>query len=166
VVYTFWYINVEFSGLTMSQLEYGGGLRMIRDPDVTDAMLSYERGIDRISAQYDQLQQYFHTYEASQKPILNLALGKRAYEYIEADYLRTLEPIETFEPMVPEGRYLLTDDRQKLAAYYGDLLFYRAALVVVVNFLKEQEALAISLAELIHERYGLDFEPDRNRESR
>ena len=42
-------------------------------------------------------------------------LAKAAFDYIEADYLRILEPLSRFEPLVPEGEYFLRDDPQLLA---------------------------------------------------
>ena len=43
--YTYWYMRVEFSELTMSQLKSSGGLRLIEDPEVRRAMLKYEQGL-------------------------------------------------------------------------------------------------------------------------
>jgi hypothetical protein len=154
-VRTYWYITVEFSGLTMSQLKSSGGLRLIRDKQVTDAMLKYEQGVEQCRHQSEELRNYFHTQEASQKLIFNLALGRQVYERIEENYLNMLDPVDSFLPLVREGPYLVNDDPSLMSNYYGDVLFYRTALNVSVWLLKRQKEKARLLIELIENRYGL-----------
>ena len=72
VVYTYWYIRVEFSNLTMSQLSSGGNLFRVRDKQVRDAMLAYKRGLETYQHQDTELKHYFHVQEESQKQIFNL----------------------------------------------------------------------------------------------
>ena len=154
--YTYWYIRVEFSELTMSQLKTSGGLRLIEDPEVRRAMLRYQQGLAVCKYQYTEIQNYFHAYETSQKQVLNMKLARQAFAHIEENYLNMLEPLETFEPLVPVGPYLIDDDPKLLAVYFTDLMFYRTALYTVVVFLEQQKRMAESLIELIHDHYGLE----------
>jgi len=156
IVYTYLYIRVDFSELTMSQLKSSGGLRLIEDPDVRRAMLKYEQGLSFCKFMYTQIEYYFHTYEKSQKQLLNMSLARRAYAHIEENYLNMLEPLETFEPLVPVGQYLIDDDPKRVAVYLTDLTFYRTAILTQLSFLKQQKAMAEALIDLIHEHYGID----------
>ncbi len=156
VVYTYWYIRVDFSELTMAQLKSSGGLRLIEDTDVRRAMLEYEQGLSFCKFQYTQIEYYFHTYEKSQKQLLNMSLARQAFAHIEENYLNMLEPLETFEPLVPVGQYLIDHDPKRVAVYLTDLVFYRTALLTQVAFLKQQKAMAEALIELIHDHYGIE----------
>jgi hypothetical protein len=155
VAYTYWYLTVELSELTLSQLEYSGGLSLIRDGMVKDSVLQYWQGMNRCKSQYDGLEKYFHVHEARQKKVFNLALGRQLLILFEEDYFNMLKTPDAFEALVSEGPYLVDDDPKLLAAYYGDVLFYRTALNNVVVFISEQKRLAESLASLIRERYDL-----------
>lgn len=156
LVRSYWYLRVDFSELTMSQLKSSGGLLLIRDKDVRDAMLNYQQGLEACKFQYDEMTAYFHVVEASQKQLLNLRLGKRAFEFIEEDFRRILLPLSDFEQLVPAGQYILAGDPARFGAYYGDVLFYRTALNNTLLFLREQRRLGDSLAQLIRESYDLD----------
>jgi hypothetical protein len=154
--YTYWYMRVEFSELTMSQLKSSGGLRLIGDPEVRRAMLKYEQGLASCKYMYTEIQNYFHAFEASQKKVLNMRLARQAFAYIESDSRNMFESIEIFEPLVPVGRYLIDDDPKLLTVYYTDLMFYRTALHQAVNLLKQQKLLAESLTDLIQDHYDID----------
>lgn len=156
VAYTYWYIRPEFSELTMSQLKSSGSLRLIEDAEVRRAMLKYEQGLAFCKYQYSEIQNYFHAYETSQKQVLNMKLARQAFAHIEENYLNMLEPLETFEPLVPVGQYLIDEDPKLLAMYFTDLMFYRTALHLAVDFLEQQERMAQSLIDLIRDHYDLD----------
>ncbi len=156
VVYTYWYLEAAFSELTMSQLKYSGDLQLIRDPQIVEGMLRYEQALADCRHQYAEMVNYFHVAEATQKRFLDLRLAKRSIEYIEEDpRARILESLDRFEPLVPAGRYLASDDPQLQIQYYGDVLFYRTALSNTVWFLNEQKQMAIDLSRLIREKYSI-----------
>ena len=156
LVYTYWYLRADFSGLTMSQLKYSGDLQLIRDKAIRDAMLDYEQGVEACRYQYAELTQYFHTYEATQKRLLNYTLAKKSFEYLEENYLNMLQPLDRFEALVPDGNYVLDDDPRLKAQYYGDILFYRTALNNTVWFLGEQKRMALALSQLIRKTTGIE----------
>jgi hypothetical protein len=157
VVYTYWYLEAAFSELTMTQLKYGGGLQLIRDRQVVEGMLRYEQALADCRHQYEEMINYFHVAEATQKRLLDMRLAKKSLEFIEEDpRARIIESLERFEPLVPEGRYLASSDPLLKIQYYGDVLFYRTALSNTVWFLKEQKKLAVALADLIEQRLGIE----------
>jgi hypothetical protein len=155
LVYTYWYLRVDFSELTMSQMKSSGNLLLIRDKEVRDAMLTYEQGLEACKHQYMEMTHYFHVIEETQKRLFNPVLSKKSFEFIEENFLNILESLETYEPLVPHGQYLNNDDPSLWAQYYGDVLFYRTALNNTSAFLSEQKRLAGSLAELIRKKYRM-----------
>jgi len=156
LVYTYWHLRVEFSELTLTQLKYSGDLQLIRDRGVRQALLGYEQGVEFCRHQYGELTAYFHVFEATQKQLFDYTLAKSAFAYIEEDYMRILEPLARFEPLVPQGEYFLSDDAQLLAVYYGDLLFYRTAMYNVVELLNAQQHMAQALLQLINLEYEIE----------
>ena len=156
LVYTYWYLTPDFSELTMTQLKSSGNLLLIRDKDIRDAMLRYEQAIEKSRFQYDEMRNYFHVIESTQKELFNLVLAKRAFEYIEEDPLRMLESLDKFEHLVPNGQYLLDNDSKLLARYFGDTLMYRTALSNSSFYFNEQKYIAASLAAMIKGKYGIE----------
>lgn len=146
---------MEFSQLTMAQLQYSGDMRLITDVEVREAMVAYEQGLETARQQSRDVMTYFHELEESHKQLFNLTLSKRALEFIELDYLNMLQPLEVFEPLVPEGDYLSSDDPVLIADYYDDMLYYRTALNILTLMYQRQLRLADPLSALIEEEYGI-----------
>ncbi|HKJ18846.1 MAG TPA: DUF6090 family protein [Xanthomonadales bacterium] len=156
LVYTYWYLQVEFPDLTLAQLKSSGDLLLIQNKPVRDALLTYEQGLEAIDHFSGEMMHYFHVMEETQKDLLDLSLGKPAYEAIEEDFLRVLNPLDYFEPLILEGDFLLEDDLSLRDAYYNDLLFYHTTLNNMNLALKEQKRRAEHLIQLIDEGYALD----------
>ena len=153
--YGYWFVEMEFSELTMAQLKYSGGLGLITDHRVKQAMMAYERGMTTVKRQTGQVMAYFHEYEASQKALFNPLLSKQAFEYIEVDYMRMLDPLESFEPLVPAGPYIIGDEPGLWTDYYGDMLYFKTALNNNTLLMRRQIELAQALSSLITEQYGI-----------
>ena len=66
-----------------------------------------------------------------------------------------LQPMEVFQPLVPPGRYLSSDDSMLIADYYDDMLYYRTALNILTLMYQRQLHLAQSLSTLIEAQYGI-----------
>lgn len=158
LVYTYWYLRVDFSELTMAQLKSSGGLMLITDREVREAMLTYQQRLEQCKHQYEEMRIYFHTVEETQKRLFTMRLGKQSFEYIEEDFHHMLEPLEIYEPLVPQGVYLADDDPLLLNRYYGDVLMYRTALSNTNWFLRESIRLGSSLKNLIEAQYALQSE--------
>jgi hypothetical protein len=155
VKYTYWFVVMEFSQLTMAQLQYSGGMRLITDAQVREAMIAYEQGLKTAEQQSRDVMTYFHELEESHKHLFDLTLSKRAMEFIEEDYLNMLQPKEVFEPLVPRGTYLANDDPSLIDDYYDDTLYYRTALNILTLMHRRQLQLAESLAIVIEAQYGI-----------
>ena len=149
IKYTYWFVVMEFSRLTMAQLQYSGGMRLIRDAEVREAMIAYEQGLETAQQQARDVMTYFHEVEESHKSLFDLTYSKQAMEFIEQDYLNMLQPIEVFQPLVPPGRYLASNDPALMADYYDDMLYYRTALNILTLMYQRQLELAESLSALI-----------------
>ena len=155
IKYTYWFVVMEFSRLTMAQLQYSGGMRLITDARVREAMISYEQGLETAQQQGRDVMTYFHELEESHKSLFDLTLSKRAMEFIEEHYLNMLKPIEVFQSLVPEGKYFTGDDPSLITDYYDDMLYYRTALNILTLMYKRQLQLAESLSSLIDQQYGI-----------
>lgn len=158
VKHTYWFVVMEFSRLTMAQLQYSGGMRLITDSGVREAMIAYEQGLETARQHARDVMTYFHELEASHKELFNLRLSKRAMEFIEQDYRNMLAPIEVFEPLVPQGSYLSSEDPELIEDYYEDMLYYRTALNILNLMYARQLELAETLSALIASQYRLPVE--------
>ena len=155
VKYTYWFVVVEFSRLTMSQLQYSGGMRLIRAAPVREAMISYEQGLETALQQGRDVMTYFHELEESHKALFDLTISKKAMEFIEEDYLNMLQPIEVFQSLIPEGNYFSSEDPLLFTDYYNDMLYYRTALNILTLMYQRQLQLAEALSTLIEQQYGI-----------
>jgi hypothetical protein len=155
IKYTYWFIVMEFSRLTMAQLQYSGGMRLIKDARVREAMISYEQGLETAQQQGRDVMTYFHELEESHKALFDLTLSKQAMQFIEEDYLNMLQPIEIFQSLITQGTYFSDDNPSLIADYYDDMLYYRTALNILTQMYERQLQLADSLSSLIEEHYGI-----------
>lgn len=156
LVYTYWYLEPEFSELTMTQLKSSGNLLLIRDNEIRDGMLKYEQAMVASRHTFNEMKIYFHSCEETQKGLFNLVLGKQSFAYIEQDYLRILEPIEAFEPLVPIGAYIVENDPGLIKRYFGDVLMYRTVLNNSSVALTRQRQQGEKLVDLIRANYGIE----------
>jgi hypothetical protein len=147
--YTYWFIVAEFSRLTMAQLQYSGGMRLITNTQLRESMIAYEQGLETAQLQSRDVMTYFHELEESHKRLFDLKLSKRAMEFIEEDYLNMLQPIDVFQSLVPEGIYLSSEDSSLINHYYDDMLYYRTALNILTLMYRQQLKQAESLSKLI-----------------
>jgi len=153
---TYWFLMAQFSEGTLSQLKYSGGFQLIEKDDVLEAILRYDQGLLSCKHQFENLETYFHVVEARQKTLFDLSLGKRAFDFIEQDFMNMLLPAKRFEEFIDEGNYLINSDVITLQAYYGDVLYYRTAMKVTNVMMSGQQELAESLTALISENYGIE----------
>ncbi len=155
VKYTYWYLRLEFSDVTISQLKNSGSYQLIKDPEVSKAIIRYSEGIGDCLDQLEEISNYYHAVENTQKGLLNLSLAKKAYELLDADYMNMFLPMAEYESLIQEGSYFLDDDRSQFGRYYNDLLFYRGTLNNLNDFLARQKAMALALIESLEEKYKI-----------
>ena len=152
---TYWYMTIHFSELTLSQLKYSGGFRLIKNHEVANSILQYDQGLDACKYHYDFLLNYFHIYEASQKELFNLSLARKLYKDIEKNFSIVLLPISEFEKLVDEGSYLDNKNPELLSRYHDDILYYQTTLSNLTNIIANQKSAADSLIQLIRKKYHI-----------
>ena len=151
--YTYYYMPIQFSELTLSQLKYSGNFRLIRNHEVASRILQYEQGVDACKYNYDLLLNYFHIYEATEKDLFNMALARNAYKAIEKDFNTVFLPTSEFEKLVGDGKYVDKDDPALYSKYLEDILFYQTTLSNLTNVVANQKSSALALSQLIHDKY-------------
>jgi len=154
--YTYWYMPIQFSELTLTQLKSSGGLRLIKDKKITNAILQYDQGLDACKYNYDLLLQYFHTFEASNKDLFNMTLGRKAFKAIERDFRTVFLPYSEFQKLVPEGNYIDKSDPALFLKYHDDILYYETTLTNLTNIVANQKLSSDSLMQLIKTNYHID----------
>jgi hypothetical protein len=155
LVNTYYYMPIQFSELTMSQLKYSGNFRLIRNHAVANAMLQYEQGVNACKENYDLLPNYFHIYEATNKELFNMSLARRAFKVIEDDFRNVFLPLSEIEKLVGRGKYLDKSDPALFSKYHDDILYYQTTLSNVTNITAKQKLSADSLITLIKDKYDI-----------
>ncbi|MBK8520733.1 MAG: hypothetical protein IPL54_07600 [Chitinophagaceae bacterium] len=155
LVNTYYYMPIQFSELTMSQLKYSGNFRLIRKHNVANALLQYEQGVNACKTNYDLLPNYFHIYESTNKELFNMTLARKAFKLIEQDFNYVFLPLSEIEKSVDKGKYLDKNDLTLFSKYYDDVLYYQTTLNNVINITAKQKSSADSLIQLIRSEYKL-----------
>ena len=154
--YTYWYMPIQFSELTLTQLKSSGGFRLIKDKKITSTILQYDQGLDACKYNYDLLLQYYHTFETTNKDLFNMTLARKAFKVIEQDPHTVFIPYNEFEKLVPEGNYLDKNDPALFLKYHDDILYYETTLTNLTNIVANQKLSSDSLMQLIKTNYHLD----------
>jgi hypothetical protein len=155
LVNTYYYMTIQFSELTISQLKYSGNFRLIRIREVANAILQYEQGVNACKENYDLLPNYFHIYEATNKELFNMSLARRAFKAIEEDFRNVFLPPSEIEKLVDKGKYLDKNDPVLFAKYHDDILYYQTTLNNVTNIIAKQKLFADALIKLIRDKYHI-----------
>ena len=154
--YTYWYMPIQFSEITLSQLKYSGGFRLIKNRKVASGILQYDQGLDACKYNYDLLLNYYHVFEATNKELFNMGIARSAFNAIEKDFRIVLLPYDEFEKLVGEGNYLDKNDPALFAKYHDDILYYKTTLSNLTNMVANQKLSTDSLMQLIKKEYKLE----------
>lgn len=155
LINTYYYMPIQFSELTMSQLKYSGNFRLIRKHAVANGLLQYEQGVNACKTNYDLLPNYFHIYEATNKELFNMTLARRAFKEIEQDFNTVFLPKSQIEKLVDRGQYLDKYDLALFSKYHDDVLYYQTTLNNITKITAKQKLSADSLIMLIRKEYNL-----------
>ena len=153
---TYWYMPIQFSELTLTQLKSSGGFRLIKDRKITRAILQYDQGLDACKYNYDLLLQYYQTFESTNKELFNMTLARKAYKAMEQDFHSVFLPYNEFEKLVPEGNYLDNNNPALFLKYHDDILYYETTLTNLTNIVADQKLSSDSLLRLIKLNYHID----------
>jgi hypothetical protein len=154
-MYTYWYMPIQFSELTLSQLKYNGGFRLIKKREVANGILQYDQGLDACKYNYDLLLHYFHVFEATNKELFNMTIARKAFKKIENDFKTVFLPYNEFEKLIPEGHYLDKNDPAIFSKYHDDILYYQTTLSNLTNIVAAQKLSSDSLLQLIKTNYHI-----------
>jgi hypothetical protein len=154
--YTYWYMPIQFSELTLTQLKSSGGFRLIKDKKITSAILQYGQGLDACKYNFDLLLHYYHTVEATNKELFNMTLGRKAFKETEKNFHTVFLPYDEFEKLVPIGNYLDRNDPALFSKYHDDILYYETTLTTLTNIVANQKTSTDSLIQLIKKNYHID----------
>lgn len=152
---TYYYMPIQFSELTISQLKYSGNFRLIRNHKVANAILHYEQGVNACKVNYDLLPNYFHIYEATNKELFNMSLARRAFKAIEKDFSSVFLSYSEIEKLVDKGKYLDKNDPALFLKYHDEILYYQTTLNNVTSITANQKKSADSLITLIRSEYHI-----------
>jgi hypothetical protein len=152
---TYYYMPIQFSELTISQLKYRGNFRLIKNHKVANAILQYEQGVNACKVNYELLPNYFHAYEATNKELFNMSLARRAFKAIEKDFSTVFLPNSEIEKLVDKGKYLYKNEPALFSKYHDDILYYQTTLSNVTSITANQKSSADSLIKLIRSEYHI-----------
>lgn len=155
LINTYWYAQIQFSDLTISQLKYSGNFRLIQNHQVARGILQYEEGVDACKYNYDMLLNYAHIYEATNKELFNMSLARTAFKAIEKDFAIVFGALDQIDKMVPHARYIDKNDPELFSKYQKDILYYQTTLSNVTIITGRQKESADSLLQLIRKEYHL-----------
>ena len=158
IKYTYWYMPIQFSELTLTQLKSSGGFRLIKDQPVTTEILQYDQGLDACKYNYDLLLNYYHTFESTNKELFNMTLARKVFKAIEKDFMTVFLPYNEFEKLVNDGNYIDKNDPALFSKYHDDILYYQTTLTNLTNIVANQKLSSDVLMQLIIKKYH--FEKD------
>jgi predicted small integral membrane protein len=152
---TYWYMPIQFSELTLSQLKYSGGFRLVKNREVSNSILQYDQGVDACKYNYGLLLHYYHIYEVTNKELFNMSLARKAFKAIEKDFRTVFLPDNEFEKLVDEGTYLDDTNPGLLSRYHDDIMYYQTTISNLTNIIANQKSSADSLIQLIRKKYRI-----------
>jgi hypothetical protein len=158
LVNTYYYMPINFSDLTITQLKYAGNFRLIQNHIVAKRILEYEQGVDACKSNYELLINYFHIYEATNKELFNMSLARTAFKAIEKDFQTVFLPLNGIDKLVPSGNYMNKNEPALFSKYHNDILYYQTTLSNITNATEKQKKSADTLIQLIRKEYNLKDE--------
>jgi hypothetical protein len=153
-----WYpVQVNFNEETITQLKSTGGLTLIEDPLVADAIATYDVGISLCnrygSIVIDTYKETFSTqkyvYNYRDRLIFQNKLGVKS-----SNELQKYSNDILVEQMSNEVK-LVTTDKARIIACYNDFANYQASLKLYAKALLQQEKITNELINLIKDKTGL-----------
>jgi hypothetical protein len=153
--YTYWYMTVEFSELTLSQLKYSGGFRLIKNQEVANDILQYDQGMEACKFNYNILLNYYHINETTIKELFNMKLARKTFKFFEEDFANNYLPVSEIEKLVDDGNYLDKKNPELLSRYHDDLLYYQTTLSNLNGVISVQKKMGDSLIRLIRKKYQI-----------
>lgn len=134
--YALSYYNVVFSDRTISQLKNSGGMRLIRNQKVSDAIMTYDAGVQRCKLHFSILQEIWKTQSDISFSLFNLAAVMK--------FTEKPSPI------------LISNDTRLLQTYANNLLPFSGVVKNYATVLAEQNEEAKRTLAVLQQEYDLD----------
>lgn len=135
------YNNVVFTDRTLTQLKNSGGLRLIRNQNVSDSIMNYDAGIKACETQFDVIK--------------NMWTSQSDFSYSVFD-LKELYLYRSQPGFLPSK--LLTTDTNIVRGYTSRLLVFSAMIKNYAKAIEYQKQAAINLMIYLHKQYNLKAE--------
>jgi hypothetical protein len=146
---------VDFSERTISQLKNSGGLRLIRNQKVSDALARYDQGIRACDVQKNMVIYYYHALEESEKIIFDFGLVKSLWDKLLITGADTFA-IKTMLADVKGKVNMRTTNPAAINKYIDEIINDQVAVGGYANVqLTDQLKRATLLIELIKKEYHI-----------
>ena len=154
IKYRYYNPEVQFSERTMSQLKNNGGLRLVKDKEVSDELSDYDQGIRFCDRQRDQALHYYQLLDESELNIFDFAPIKPLWDSLSKTDVLSV-PIETMVRYLMNKTRLRTADATLFSKYMNAIIYDQVAIVTYNNDLVDQNNKAATLITLIQKKYDL-----------
>lgn len=143
--YSLNYDNVVFTDRTMTQLKNSGGLRLIRNQNVSDSIMNYDAGTKLCETQFNVVKTTWESESNFSYSIFDL---KDLYTYRNDAHL------------LPQK--LLSSETATLRAYTSRLKMFWAVVAGYEAAIREQKQTAIRLIDYLRKQYHLEVDSTRH----
>ena len=157
IKYRYYNPEVQFSERTMSQLKNNGGLRLVKEKEVSDDLSVYDQGIRFCDRQRDQALHYYQVLDESELNIFDFAPIKPLWDSLSKTDVLSF-PTETIVQYVNSKVRLRSTDATLFSKYMNAIIYDQVAIATYNNDLVDQGNKAASLIRLIQKKYGLKNE--------
>jgi hypothetical protein len=147
---------VDFSERTMSQLKNSGGLRLIRNQKVSDALARYDQGIRACDVQKNMVIFYYHSLEESEKIIFDFGSVKPLWDKLLTAGADTFA-IKTMLSYIKGKVNMRTTNPAAINKYIDEIIYDQVAVGGYANVqLADQLKRSTLLIELIKKEYHIE----------
>lgn len=133
------YQDVVFTDRTITQLKNSGGLRLIRNQNVSDSIMSYDAGVRLCETQFDVVKGAW------------LSESDASYSVFD---LKALHRLGSLNDTLPTK--LLTDDAQQLTAFTSRMLVFSRIVAGYARAIREQKNAAVRLSKFLRKEYDIE----------
>ena len=147
---------VDFSERTMSQLKNSGGLRLIRNQKVSDALARYDQGIRACDVQKNMVIFYYHALEESEKVIFDFGPVKPLWDNLLTTGADNIS-IQTMLAFIKGKVNMRTTTPAAINKYIDEIIYDQVAVGGYANVqLADQLKRSKLLIELIKKEYHFE----------
>ena len=130
---------MEPNNRTISQLKYSGGMRLIKNFDVSDSIMKYDQNSENIKAYNEYLNNFFYDLATKQNEMLEFKIFRK----YTLDEIKTLPSLKILGPPAA------------LDTYYNQILRFASTNQSYINELNKTKQQAIILMEYLKKAYNI-----------